>query len=338
MMNAERIPEGSFSQIQELHNCEWRYWFGRQYKPVDRAAPPDLGTAVHIGIAEVLRGREPLIAIHEWAEKERVRLETYDQIMPEAVTDGFDILSEVEMKAPAIIKRWILWWQTNFVGWTPRAVEEWFVVNTGDMVYNFIVDLLIDDPDGNTWVIDWKVRQQFMTIESEECNLQKALYQWGLMKLGIETRGSGIVQIYPGVPATPEINKNGTISRSKVRTDWETYSATCIANNQDPNDYMDYRQKIEDARWEWFLMHRVFRTPEEIEAIANSILRPSLKRCHALVSGEIDPIRALSQYRCSNCWSRLPCLESLRGTPLDELTLGYERRTNEGSGSTRRRN
>ena len=328
----EKPTQGSFSQAQELHNCEWRWWFGRQYQAVERNAPPDLGTAVHLGIAEVLRGNDPLEAIHQWGDQERTRLEKFDEIAPEAVNDGFDILAEVEMKAPYLVQRWKHWWDQDCGGWTIHmidgkpAIEYPFQVQTERGIFNFIVDVLTQDPNGALWVLDWKVRQQFLAVESEESNLQKGLYQWGLAKLGIQTIGSAIVQIYPEAPGVPSVNKNGTISRTKIRTTWDAYRETCLANGQNPDDYLDQKEKIEAAGWEWFKMNRVYRTAKMWNAMAEHILWPTLERGKAIHAGS-TPIRAMSQYRCTNCWAKFPCHESLQGTPLNELTLGYERRS-----------
>lgn len=335
------MTHGSFSQVSELHNCEWRFWlkYGAGWEPGERAGPPDLGSAVHAGIAAQLKDEDPLAAINAWTELERARLERFDEFAPEMVADGFDVLADVEMSAPALVERWLEWWTE--LGWRPVThrgvllVEQPIEIEHRGHTFRFVPDLVADDRQGGIWVTDWKVRSQFTSLEGEQCNLQKGLYQWALGRIGLATTGSALVQIYHQLPAVPEVNKgNGKVSRSTIRTDWSTYKGVIESIGQDPADYEDVRQKIEGKGWEWFLLHKVWRGEPEQEAIAEHILWPSLDRGSDILNGRALPLRALSPFRCERCWARLPCNETMRGTALEELTLGLQRRDPNGRGGT----
>lgn len=122
----------------------------------------------------------------------------------------------------------------------------------------FQVDWVARDlHSGLTYVVDWKSRKTFQpdeyeqAIGGEDFNFQISLYAAAMQQLGVPINGTITYQIAPYVPEWPAIIKNGRISKANIRSDWDTYRAAIMANNEDPEDeyYAEMREKLNKQVW-----------------------------------------------------------------------------------------
>lgn len=318
------IPRyASYSMLAEAETCRWR--FKRRYvdglRPLQPFRPPTLGTAVHLGIATRLRGGDVENVLGEWvaAELDKVRNST---MLEQDADEAADMLLGAEMDACEIVNRWEEWvkldeWETvHFLG-EPLVEASFFIELPGWRGLHFIVDwVATHTPTGLTWVIDWKTKatieqQDVSSINREDTNLQKAIYQYGLLQHGIKTAGSRIAQIKSAVPKHPKVNKDGSISRAAVSTDWPAYKAAIEAAGLDPEDYADMKIKYENSVW--FAWTAAYRSERELNNIWEQVVVPRAHQAAALALSGMDAPRALGSFSCGMCWAKSLCVEELRG-------------------------
>jgi len=318
----------SYSQIYDLNNCEWRHWLKnyKKIKAIDRPRPRELGSAVHVGLEALFKGRDPEKAILDWKDEESASLKKWSDIAPEIVEDGLDIMEDVVKVSTQIVPRFLEWWDgegfTVDEDWVEKKVE---IPLDDDVTFLAYIDSVVTDKNGLCFVADWKTRKVFQSQDSELTNLQKMLYQWALMESGLTTDGSLIVQIYAGLPSEPETLKAGTTSRRKIRTDWPTYEQKVLENGESPISYLDMQEKIAGWGYKWFDVNYAYRSANEIQAVPDNFLKPALSKIQRIMTGE-EPMRTgFGSQSCGWCWAKPVCLESLKGTSVeDAASYGFD--------------
>lgn len=168
---------------------------------------------------------------------------------------------------------------------------------------------------GMLWLIDHKVRGTLQPIEDEEVNIQMVAYQYALLKTyGIKTVGSIAHQIFSELPAEPKVNKNGEISKAACKTDWATYRAAVVREGQNPDDYLEMAQKLQEV--EFWRYSRAYRSEREITNVWQEII---LNTASDMARKVKRLPRSLSAWNCKGCQFRTLCLEELRGGDIEYL-------------------
>jgi PD-(D/E)XK nuclease superfamily protein len=111
----------------------------------------------------------------------------------------------------------------------------------GDYVFTGVVDaVLYNTVTGNYVVIDWKVRGKFTDLDSEQLNMQIGLYQHALyLQLGLYAPMGVVYQIKNSPPSKPSTNKDGSMSRRKINSDWPTYEQALLEAGLEPSEYIE---------------------------------------------------------------------------------------------------
>lgn len=177
-----------------------------------------------------------------------------------------------------------------------------------------VVDaVLFDEETGMVAVFDWKLHKRFTTLENEQLSAQIALYQHALrIEYGINTQLGVVYQIKSDPPRKPELNKDGSMSRRKITSDWTTYENELIANNLNPNDYRDEMQpKLADIEFYRPLM--VFRSKEITQKFWDNLH----EFARTITKTENFPM-ALG-YSCRTCPFAALCTARIYGYDEEEL-------------------
>lgn len=167
------------------------------------------------------------------------------------------------------------------------------------------------------WLIDWKTRGSFEQDDAEEINLQFASMQHVLLiempKLLIE--GSILWQIKDQGPRMPSQNKDGSMSRQAIVTDWPTYEAALRKAKLNPADYQDMKEKL--ALIEWFRALKEHRDTALCRSVWHEIIVPAARR----MANDPQVIRRWSYlpFCCKGCWAKDFCLTELRGDDTEFL-------------------
>lgn len=321
-MEQKRKVDVSYSRLASWASCPYRwdltYNRGISRRKTDRA--PQLGTAVHVGMASAMLREDYVKAMRDWAQDylDKTLIDCGELDIEQLNSEIEDQVMEVVETAIVIVKRTLkyfnpdLWEVQCYKG---QPLVEYELSRPVMMYRNFrgFVDLVAKEKaTGQVWLIDYKVRKQLQSTASEESNLQMALYQEILRWNGIPTVGSLTLQILGKPNSEPKVNKDGSLSRARIATDWESYKDAIVANGLDPADYEDMKEKLDT---EFVRESRAYRTNLETRRVWDEIALPIIY----LMSAERHIYRHMSPFGCTNCWAKEFCLEELRGRDVSHL-------------------
>jgi hypothetical protein len=179
----------------------------------------------------------------------------------------------------------------------------------------------IDTATGHIWLFDLKTLKALQSDDYHFMQIQAPVYQFLLKNLhGLELVGTGTVQARAAVPQIPHLNKTKTagqdrpgMSRSKLATDPETYTAALKAEGLDPNDYADY---IADLK-PFDRISYAYRGPEQVAQIWKE-LNTHADMMAAAETSRTFP-RAAHPYGCRGCTHRTFCESDLLGEDTEWL-------------------
>ena len=318
LMQAATKPLLSFSQISTYLRCRQGWWYTYQENLVPRmdARPLSLGSAVHIGLATALRehhyGRMLVEdgvrkGVESWKEQELAREDLFEEEIEathQVATDAEQIAIRTLRKLP------IDEWETVIDPAGIPMIEYYFtILLKGWGGFHGYIDWVgWHKPTDQIWLVDWKVRKSFQPHEAEEVNLQNAAYQYAifqvLRKLPV---GTITFQISDKPPAKPRLNKDGTMSRALIKTDWETYKAALLEAGLNPDDYLDMAEKLSTV--EFFRPVKEYRTLDTVRRVWEGIIEPTAREIR---SNKIV-VRNLGHRTCNGCAYRQLCLAELGG-------------------------
>lgn len=265
----------------------------------------DFGSAVHKGFEAYFRGKsysECLEAIRAYCRA--------SEALQEGDQEQVDLYAEISEKAPLVFERAL----TELPGkaWRPIAVEQTFSAQlTPDISINGTPDLIAEHiPTGKVYLLDWKTRGTFQELDSERFNLQFVVYQWLLAQNGIGVVGSMIYEIISEVPKAPKINKDGSVSKAKVRTTWPIFKAAIDEVGGIPEEYSEMKKYLENLEWE--RTTPAYRSEEFVDTIIQEVVIPTAVE---MASNPI-PLRVLNRFSCTGCNYAPLCIGELEGNDL----------------------
>lgn len=186
---------------------------------------------------------------------------------------------------------------------------------TGDQNFHGHIDWVArDTTSGHTWLIDFKVRKVIQAEGSLEFDYQLPAYVAALRQMGVTIRGAAHLQIRAAVPGQPELlkaAKDGTrkMSRAQIATDWPTYRETLLANELNPDDYLDVKAKLKP----FDVFSTIYRADEELFGVWEelNVTRIEIDQWHA--NPKRFAPRRLHTMQCRGCHYQEICLAELRG-------------------------
>lgn len=208
----------------------------------------------------------------------------------------------------------------NSEGKVIPALELHFVVPcAGSKGMRGYIDAILREKDtGFTWCTDYKFRKSFEDPSEEAFSIQNAIYNYACVKMGIDITGTHTWQHSNVAPSIPSVNKNGTVSRAKIKTTWEIYKEVCEANGQDPSDYADEMvPKLNEI--EWSRSTKEYRNIFTTEGIWKDIVVSTSKEVKKVLKRTGPPLRSMFPWNCKICQYKELCQAELRGYDVDYL-------------------
>lgn len=315
----------SYSQLAEWFSCRYKHNLSYRigYRSKIDAPALQLGTLVHAGIAAHLN-QETVFA--------QIELVTQNYIENLPVEIDTDEVWERSHTAYEIVMRLVEWlepytWETLHIPNPERPenglalIEQTLTVPLfGEHRFKFICDWAAQQNNIN-WLVDFKTRKYLSSDEHEETGLQYLSYVHGLRALGVAIQGVRIVQIRSDLPAQPSLNKDGSMSRRKISTDWATYKQALIDQGLDPADYSEMQDKLDT---QWFKMTELVFSDEEVDAAWNEIIVPAARE---MIEHRGPYYRSMTPWNCRYCAYREVCLSELRGYDYEYLlNTNFERK------------
>lgn len=194
----------------------------------------------------------------------------------------------------------------------PAIELHWAIPIRGDKFMHGFIDLVVRDiKTRQIWSIDWKFKSQLSAEEDEAFNIQNSIYCKALRMAGISVTGSITYQAL-NVPTTlPNLNKNGTVSRAKIRCTWDDYAAFCRQVGQDPEDY---REEMEPKLSEitWVRPIKEYRSEYMMYNIWEKVVKTLSSEINVKRNNKKYP-PALNAMNCKSCAYTSLCQAELRG-------------------------
>lgn len=327
----------SRTQILDYLNCgyRWDLSYRRGISPVVVQEKMDLGTVVHRGMQFAIKryvetgktsAKSQMVAINDGTERwrEEMTKEKGERMNVEMEAQLEVLRDEARIISGRALEHFELedWEVAKGMDGKPMLEREYVVKCPPWKGFRTIPDLVARPRSGpkgaGWWLIDWKSRSQMEDDEAEEVNLQFATMQYVLSREEpkLQMEGSILWQVRSSVPKWPKQNKDGSMSRAKISTDWETYKKALLEAKLDPKAYEEeMRPKLEEMQW--FKSIPQHRPQEECEAVWNEIVLPVAA---AMARDPLVVRRWVHQaFGCKGCWARQLCLAELRGDDTEFL-------------------
>lgn len=320
----------SYSEMETFSSCRqkhfWSYKEGLSPKGVQAAL--DFGSAGHAALEAYYTQQDWRKALQTWKDAHITHF--IENALPQSEEDdegveleGVSVESIVAI-AEQVVDRYILKYGAEDKYWTVLEVEKKFhipIPNT-DYILTGVWDLLIQDAEGRTWLVDHKFPvSAFRDDQALELDAQIGIYQWAAREYGHDTIGFIYNQILAKLPALPKVlaTKNklngGKISTSELYTDWETFAQFVTDNGEKPEDYWSgMYPKLSGKRF--YDRRYVYRHQTEIENFGKQ-LQTRIRDMERITPDLVymEP----SKYGCNYCPFKGLCLATLRGEPLAPL-------------------
>ena len=303
----EKNKNTSWSEIQVWCACRmkwhWLYEVGIVPKRIERA--PSVGSCGHAAIAAVLRGQSWMRAVNNWLNQELGRRQFFEE-------EVVEIQAVVDL-IRGIMPRYLDNYKDEFES---VLVEQKFEIPIRGIKNRLIGywDAIVRGKDGHLWLLEHKFPQQrFRNDENLELDGQIGTYQYAARRLGYPIVGTIFNQILGRLPAIPKTNKDGSVSKAAVYTDWQTYRNFIVEKKLDPNDYQEMEGKLVDFKF--FQRNYIYRPLIETRLFARDMER----RIWDMQKSRKHIYRSESFITCGMCPYRELCLESLKGGDIEYI-------------------
>lgn len=178
-------------------------------------------------------------------------------------------------------------------------------------MHGYIDAILRDKETGFVWCTDYKFRKSLSPDEDEAFNIQNAVYSYACRKMGVDITGTMTWQHLNTPAAQPVLLKNGSVSRAKIKTTWDTYHDFCLMHSIDPEPYREEMQeKLADI--EWYRATYEYRNPETIDRIWRECVVPGAKQIKSAGGKKAVNFRSMYPWNCKMCQYQSLCQAELR--------------------------
>lgn len=185
-------------------------------------------------------------------------------------------------------------------------------------MHGYIDAILKEKDTGFVWCTDYKFRKSLSDDTEEAFNVQNAVYSHACKKMGIGITGTMTWQHCNTPAADPAVNKNGTVSRAKIKTTWQHYARFCASQGVDPEPYREeMEQKLSDI--EWFRATYEYRNDETIKRIWDEVVVPASWAVKKSYKGGNK--RSMYPWNCKMCQYQSLCQAELRDYDAGEIRL-----------------
>lgn len=335
-----RTTKFSYSQLSTFQSCRksWDYSYKQRVVPVSLVPRMFGGTIVHHGIAKYLEGLDSSIEINKFANSyiDRIKklvVDSNSNIVDELVREN-EIYVLNHLEEWRIITNRACSYYFNELGFEPvrengkLLVEFEVVVDIPELKgaqFEMHADVLLKDKAGQFWLTDFKLRDQFHDINQEEFKIQTPVYQ-KIMRIAnseyANNVGHMIAQIRNKLPEKPTLNKNGTMSKTRIACSWDEYKQELQNKGLNPADYEEeMKPKLDYKFWEPI---KLSRSESECDFIWNHIVVPLCKEIMYRPTTNRSP----DFIRCQSCRYKQPCWDEVYGVPPEETLSSFTKKEN----------
>jgi len=263
---ADTAAEISFShsELKTYERCpkQWSYKYLEELVPRKKARPLYFGNWVHRALESHYKQGDWRIGHQEYVADWNA---LFDEERTELRKRGRGMSPPFPELVERIMKSYV--WYYREEGWTPRVIEHEFRVPTPLLwkgkrfIFKGIIDLIVEDSEGYLWVVDHKTATTIPEPTAfHAMDPQLMLYPWAAkIDLGLDVMGVVYNYVKSKAPGIPRINRDGSVSRRRIVTDYPTLRRFLRSEGLDPALYADILRPL--RRQSPFL--RRYRLPRE---------------------------------------------------------------------------
>lgn len=332
----------SVSQLQTFMSCKkkWKYNYIENLTPRVERPYLTIGKLCHVGMQRAM-GHKALNSCSQGYYREDslnyglIAIEAeFAKYMSENsfLNEEIPTLEKTLEDAESVFVQ--TWWEFDPDRWEVMrigdvlALELHFLVPCAGSkgLHGYIDAILCDKTTGDVWCTDYKFRKSLSSDEEESFNIQNAIYCHACEKIGIDITGTMTWQHCNTPAAKPQLNKNGTMSRAKIKTTWKLYQDALINAGLDPTLY--YEEMFPKlAEIEWFRETHEYRNKPTVDNIWKSIVIPNSRAVKSAHSPKAKNYPSMYPWNCKMCQYRDLCQAELRGYDVEFIkTSQYSKR------------
>lgn len=241
----------SFSEISTYRRCrrlhDWKY--NERYRPKQPAMNFFLGRGVHKALEKWYSiGADPIEVFTQWAEKRK------EEILEEnsgLFSDQIDEIDENIELGQGMVSHYQTWAQENdppyFVEVIDTEVEFTIDIPGSDIQLHGYMDALVRDKWDIVWVHETKTTSQ-LDSKDLDLNEQPRLYTYAANDiLDDEVEGVIWTELLKNLPTQPKVNKDGSLSKRKVRSTEAHYKQALIDHygGEDEVPWDEYKDMLQ---------------------------------------------------------------------------------------------
>lgn len=185
------------------------------------------------------------------------------------------------------------------------------------------IDMVVEREDG-IWIVDHKTLSSAPSDSALDIDDQITAYCYIYWRTtGVMPRGGMYNVLLKDPPKPPRVLKNGTISKDKSqRTTYELYMEALVENDQDPADYTEILEYLENKGWsQFFVRMQSERNMEQLAQFEKHLYHEYVDMADALEHPDAlypNP----SQYTCPRC-QFLPICKAMEEGSDSEYVIGH---------------
>lgn len=274
VMAADNVLSVSWSQVKTRQRCEkqWAYKYLERLQPKEKKRAPYLGNWLH-------RCLETYYRDGDWKIGHREYLAEWNSLFDEER----EALSEKYGPLPQAVKRIIrsYLWYYKHDGWKVLAAEYEFEIMVGSFEYEGVkiivyangkADLIVEDEEGNRWVVDHKSTGQIPDQNAfHAMDPQLQLYPVGVKEKFGQMAGIFYNYIKSRPPTIPQLTQRGDISKRRIATDFPTALRFLKDNGFDPKDFSDFLRPLRKGS-PFLKRYRLPREPKVTKTILTDFI------------------------------------------------------------------
>lgn len=232
------------SRIKVFNRCpkQYEYKYIDLLEPKRKSRPLFLGSWVHSAL-------ETHYTKGDWRVGHKLYVDQWNKLFKEEKlalqVKGKKLGAPLPELVERIIKSYLWYYRDD--GWKPVMVEQILEVETPlvikgkRFVFKGRLDLVVEDDEGLLWLVDHKTASTIPQATSfHAMDPQLMLYPWAAkIQYGIDLAGIVYNYVKSKPPSIPKLNKDKSLSRRKISTDYPTLVRFLKANGYDINDFRE---------------------------------------------------------------------------------------------------
>lgn len=310
----------SHSQVKTYRRCpkQWAYKYLDRLEPKEKKRAPYLGNWLH-------RALETHYKDGDWKIGHKEYLKEWNSLFDEEREELSKKYGPLPQAVRRIMRSYLWYWKND--GWKILAAEYEFEVLVGQFevqgvivqVYaNGKVDLIVEDDEGNRWVVDHKSTGSIPDPGAfHAMDPQLMIYPVGVKEKFGKMAGITYNYIKSRPPTIPQLTKKtGAISRRKINTDYPTALRFLKDNGFDPADFSSFLKPLRKGST-FLKRYKLPREPKVTKRIMMDFVKTA--RDIYFAHFETNHVRNITKDCATQCAFHDLCRGELNGYDMSHL-------------------